>query len=190
MRMYSRMVAGKVKYPTFSKRLYPALRQSRIFCTLEKAVQLISKGTGPIWPFVFDEDPTKSLFKIGHLEDVKAIVMRVTKAEPLMPEVMEVPATPFSPLYRKANGDRVNLVDTCPVKLPGNLYLHRERSYSRSSIPAMDNDCAPAVEGMMLDYGLNGVITDKDGAVLDSEAVLKGSKGRVPVIAFWCQRGL
>jgi hypothetical protein len=54
----------------------------------------------------------------------------------------------------------------------------------------MDNDCAPAVEGMMLDYGLNGVITDKDGAVLDSEAVLKGSKGRVPVIAFWCQRGL
>ena len=74
----------------FFKRLYPALRQSRIFCSLEKAVQLISKGTGPIWPFVFDVDPTKSLFKIEqvHLEDVKTIVMRVTIAEPPMPEAM------------------------------------------------------------------------------------------------------
>jgi hypothetical protein len=190
--MYSRMVAGKVKYPTFSKRLYPALRQSRIFCTLEKAVQLISKGTGPIWPFVFDEDPTKSLFKIGqvHLEDVKAIVMRVTKAEPLMPEVMEVPATPFSPLYRKANGDRVNFVDTCPVKLQGNLYLHRERCQSKPSIPAMGKDFAPVVDGMMLDYGLDGGITHKDGAVIDSEAVLEGGKGYAGDIDSWCQRAL
>jgi hypothetical protein len=94
------------------------------------------------------------------------------------------------PLYRKAYGDRVNFVDTCPVKLQGNLCLHRERSYFKSSIPAMGKDCAPAVEGMMLDYGLDGVITHMEGAVVDSEAVLKGSKGRVPVIAFWCQRGL
>ena len=83
----------------FFKRLYPVLRQSRIFCSVEIALQLLSKGTGPISPFVFDEDPMKSLFKIGqvHLEDVKTIVMRVTKAEPLMPEVMEVSATPLSP---------------------------------------------------------------------------------------------
>ncbi len=84
----------------------------------------------------------------------------------------------------------MNFVDTCPVKLQGNLCLHRERSYFKSSIPAMGKDCAPAVEGMMLDYGLDGVITHMEGAVVDSEAVLKGSKGRVPVIAFWCQRGL
>lgn len=71
MRMYSRLVAGKVKYPTFSKRLYPVLRQSRVFRTLEKALQLLSKGTGPISPFLLDEDPMKSLFKIRqvHLED-------------------------------------------------------------------------------------------------------------------------
>lgn len=75
----------------FFKRLYPAFRQFRIFCTLEKAVQPISKGTGLISTFVFDEDPMKSLFKIEqvHLEDVMTIVMRVTKAEPPMPEAME-----------------------------------------------------------------------------------------------------
>ena len=77
----------------------------------------------------------------------------------------------------------MNFVDTCPVKLQGNLCLHRERSYFKSSIPAMDNDCAPAVEGMMLDYGLDGVITHKDCTVIDSKVILKGSKGRVPVIS-------
>lgn len=41
----------------------------------------------------------------------------------------------------------------------------------------------------MLDYGLNGVITHKDGAVIDSEAVLEGGKGYAGDIDFWCQRG-
>jgi len=71
----------------------------------------------------------------------------------------------------------VDFVDTCPVKLQGNLCLHRERSYFKSSFLAMDNDCAPAVEEMMMDYGSDGVITHKDGAVIDSEAVLEGGKG-------------
>ncbi len=85
------MVTRTSEISHFFKRLYPAFRQSRIFCTLEKAVQLLSKGTDPISPFLFDEDPMKSLFKIEqiHLEDVKAIVMRVTRAEAPMAEVME-----------------------------------------------------------------------------------------------------
>ncbi len=243
--------------------------QSRIFCTHEKAVQLISKGTGLISTFVFDEDPMKSLFKIEqvHLEDVTTIVKRLTASETKLPEVVEclenvlsaepntlvIPkdftfprdifndivreadisspvgslldctgyikpqlfigealkdvacishrsldekykyvitsATPILPLYEKAYGDRVNFVDTCPVKLQGKLYLHRERSYSKSSILAMGKEFVPAVEGMMLDYGLDGVITHKDCTVIDSKAVLKGSKGRASDIDFWCQRG-
>jgi hypothetical protein len=48
---------------------------------------------------------------------------------------------------------------------------------------AMGKDFAPAVEGMMADYGLDGVITHKDCTVIDSKPVLKGSKVRVPVIS-------
>lgn len=101
--MHRRMVAGKVKYPTFSNACTQSFASPEYSAHLRKPLQLLSKGTGPISPFLFDEDPMKSLFKVGqvHLEDVKAIVMRVTKAEPLMPEVMEVPATPFSPFTKR-----------------------------------------------------------------------------------------
>lgn len=59
------------------------------FCIHEKAVQLISKGTGLISTFIFDEDPMKSLFKIDqiHLEDVKTVIARVANSETTMPEV-------------------------------------------------------------------------------------------------------
>jgi hypothetical protein len=53
----------------------------------------------------------------------------------------------------------------------------------------MGKDFAPVVDGMMLDYGLDGGITHKDGAVIDSEAVLEGGKGYAGDIDFWCQRG-
>lgn len=44
---------------------------------------------------------------------------------------------------------------------------------------------------MMADYGLDGVITHKDCTVIDSKAVLKGSKGQVPVIStFGASEGL
>jgi hypothetical protein len=238
--------------------------QTRIFCTHEKAVQLISKGTGLISTFVFDEDPMKSLFKIDqiHLEDVKTVIARLADSEPTMPEVVEclehvlsaepntlvIPkdftygriafneiiqgagistpvgslldctgyikpqfevgntlkdvacishrpldgkykyviasATPILPLYQKAYGDRVNFVDTSPVELQGKLYLHRERSFSKSSVLEMGKEFAPAVEGFVEEYQLDGIITHKDFVTMgDSKAALKGSKGQVHVVS-------
>jgi hypothetical protein len=238
--------------------------QTRIFCTHEKAVQLISKDTGLISTFVFDEDPMKSLFKIDqiHLEDVKTVIERVAESDASMPEVVEclenvlsaepntlvIPkdftygriafneliqgagisspvgslldctgfikpqleigrplkdvacishrpldekykyviasATPILPLYQKAYGNRVDFLDTSPVELMGKLYLHRDRSFSKSSVLEMGKDFAPAVEGFVEEYQLDGIITHKDFVkTVDSKVALKGSKGQVQVVS-------
>jgi hypothetical protein len=93
-------------------------------------------------------------------------------------------ATPILPLYQKAYGDRLNFIDTSPVKLKGQLYLHRERSYSKSCIQRLGLDFPSRVGEIMENFGLDGVITHKDCvSETDSKRVVKGSKGKVPVFS-------
>ena len=124
----------------------------------------------------------KPQFEIGNaLKDVACISHR-----PLDKKYKYViaSATPILPLYQKAYGDRVNFVGTTPVELQGKLYLHRERSFSKSSVLEMGKEFAHAVEGFVEQYQLDGVITHKDFVTtVDSKASLKGSKGEVSVIS-------
>jgi len=78
----------------------------------------------------------------------------------------------------------MNFLDTSPVELTGKLYLHRDRSFFKSSILEMGKDFAPAVEGFVEEHLLDGIITHKDFVTtVDSKAALKGSKGQVNVVS-------
>ena len=93
-------------------------------------------------------------------------------------------ATPILPLYEKAYGNRLTFVDTPPVKLKGQLYLHREKSYSKACIQAMGKDFVPRVEEIVDKFGMDGVITHKEYASeTDSKRVVKGTDGKVPVFS-------
>ncbi len=239
-------------------------KQSRVFCTHEKAVRLIQSKNGLLHTFVFDEDPMKSLFNIDaiKLADVESVIKRLiwsdTPSKPtvnalqnvvdadkdslvipdnipyagidmsqvvkesgvttpvhhlldctgyIKPEfgpteeptdvycITERPlpdrnkyvilsATPILPLYEKAYGDRLQFIDTQPVELKGQLYLHRERSYSKSCIQALGKDFVPRVEELVQEFGLDGIITHKEfTSESDSERVVKGSESKIPVFS-------
>jgi len=239
-------------------------KQSRVFCTHEKAVRLIQAKNGLLHTFVFDEDPMKSLFNIDaiKLADVESVIKRLISSKNcskpvvnafqsvanakrdtlvipdnipyagidmsqvvnesgvttpvhhlldctgyIKPEfgpteeptevycITERPlpdrnkyvilsATPILPLYEKAYGDRLQFIDTPPVELKGQLYLHRERSYSKSCIQALGKDFVPRVEELVDEFSLDGVITHKEFASeSNSERVVKGSKSKIPVFS-------
>jgi hypothetical protein len=91
-------------------------------------------------------------------------------------------ATPILPLYEKAYGERINLINTSPVKLKGKLHLHRDRSYSKSCIQSLKESFIETVENYVQEYDLDGITVFKEfSSKSDSGLVLKESKKQVPV---------
>jgi hypothetical protein len=92
--------------------------KTRIFCTHEKALQIIERGSKLIHTFIFDEDPMKSIFKITEvrLQDIQKVLDRLGMGDEklsaardrleavLATEKNKITATSVVPVDREALG--------------------------------------------------------------------------------------
>jgi hypothetical protein len=93
-------------------------------------------------------------------------------------------ATPVIPLYQRLYQERLRLVETGQVAHRGKLYLHRERSYSRSSIASLKSGFPSIVEEFVKESDLDGVITFKEWTKeADNELLLTGTQQPIPVFS-------